>query len=212
MLLNWSCRLLQQKLFLSTVSLFLLCLMVKRVGHWFHLFSDLCACLHFLFSMYLLVLNLALYSIYFFILCLPLIPILKQGWHIQKEYYEKINPNRAKDAIENSPMSFTLQQHSFVMNLETFIVMFSLTVCGLVLHFSIHELVFMLLADFDRGYTVCHCLLSFSHIFFISCCVFLCSSVGFVRLCCIPRCFPSYNIWIRQKKEKKKKYLAYFSL
>lgn len=79
-------------------------------------FRSVCM-LTFPFFKYLLVLNLALYSIYFFMLCLPLIPILKQGWHIQDEYSVKIKRNRTKDAIEYSPMSFLLQQHSFVINL-----------------------------------------------------------------------------------------------
>lgn len=65
--------------------------------------------------------------------------------------------------------------------------------------------VFML-ADFDWGYNVRHFLLSFLHLFLFPVpLIFRCSSVCQVWLCCIPRCFPLYNIWQRKETQKKKK-------
>ena len=75
--------------------------------------------------------------------------------------------------------------------------LYSLTECGLVLHFSIHEFVFML-ADVDRGYNVRH-----SCSFFIFCSSFapLFAKLDFAVF---PDAFPCI-IYEKKKKIKKKK-------
>lgn len=138
-----------------------------------------------------LVLRLALYSIYFFVYY-----VISSIWSKAATFTTGFHP-------ESTIRSRSLHSVHFYYYVK---------ICKIMCFLWLNVASFFFLQYFMWTDWGCHFQLlfpSFCLLFFL--CVFFCSSVCQVRLCCIPRCFPLYNIWekIRKSKEKKNIWLIF---
>lgn len=106
------------------------------------------------------------------------------------EYEEQ---NLRKDFRISAFLSFCVFFSVFALWWVSFlnkVIMKSTSLCGLVIHFSIQELVFLPAENESRLWVLSLSVVLFS-LFFTFFCVLFFSSVGYVRFCCMHWCFPS---------------------